>query len=148
MAAVADHALAQADFLLSAFDHFFKSDFDIHLYILAARFPPGRPAAAENVGKNIFKTAAAQIKIKTLSAAKTLEAEKIKTAGALARPALKSLAELVVLLALGFVRQDLVGLVDLLEFGLIPARLVRVMFVRQFPVGFLDLIVGCALGNA
>ena len=58
-------------------------------------------------------------------------------------------AELVVALALFRVGQDLVGLVDLLEFflgGLVAGVVVRVVFQRQLTVGLLDLLVRGCLG--
>src|SRR5699024_696783 len=58
-------------------------------------------------------------------------------------------AKLVVALALFRVGQDLVGLVDLLEFflgGLVAGVVVRVVFQRQLTVGLLDLLVRGCLG--
>src|SRR6185295_1677454 len=60
-------------------------------------------------------------------------------------------AELVVLLALGRIAEDLVGLVDLFEFrfGRFVTRVdVRVMLARELPEGLLDLLLGGALRHA
>ena len=141
------------DVLLAAVDRLVKAEGDPYPDVLAlaggvgvgagaAAAEPAK-AAAEDVPEDV-----SQVHPAGAEAAKAPEAAGPALAGRIAgvHP---GKAELVVPLALFRVREDLMGLVDLLEFflgGLVAGVVVRVVFQGQLTVGFFDLLIRGCLG--
>lgn len=134
------------DLFLDPLEALFQGEDHLHLEIGAPDRPPGLALAAAHAAEKGVKDVAqvSEILIATKTAGRGSPARKARTAGA-------GPAKGVILASFVRIRQDGVGLADLLEafLGLgIALVLVGVVLPRQTPVGFFDLVVRRASGDA